>query len=189
MNQEKIEKLWREILIEIGENPDREGLKETPKRIAKMYTEIFRGYDEKSKPVVTIFPNNEDGVNYSGMICDKGYFFSHCEHHNATFIGNYFFAYVPNEKIIGLSKISRIVDFFAAKLQIQERLTKEIVDYIEKVVKPKGIILVMKARHLCKEMRGVKKINSEMTTSEVRGLFDVNKDNIKGEFFKLMEIR
>ena len=112
---------------------------------------------------ITSFSNKQDGVKYNSMICDTGYFFSHCEHHCVPFFGSYYFAYIPNEKIIGLSKIARIVDYFSAKLQIQERLVKEIVDYIEKEIKPNGIILIMKARHLCKEMRGVKKINSEMT--------------------------
>jgi GTP cyclohydrolase I len=105
------------------------------------------------------------------MIVDTGYYYSQCEHHMVPFFGNYYFAYIPGKKILGLSKVARIVDYYSAKLQIQERLVKEIVDEIEKQIQPKGIALVMKGRHLCKEMRGVKKVNGEMITSDIRGVF------------------
>jgi len=186
INMEEIKKAWKIILTAIGENTDREGLRETPERIARMYTEIFRGYNPDNKPKLTTFDNNSDGIYFRGMICDKGYFFSHCEHHGVPFIGEYFFAYVPDKKIIGLSKVARIVDFFSAKLQIQERLTQEILNEIASVLNPKGAILVLKARHLCKDMRGVKKNNGFMITSESTGIFKENKDMIKEEFFNLM---
>ena len=189
MNKEKIEQLWTEMLHEIGEDVNRIGLQDTPKRIAKMYTEIFRGYDKKQCPKIAIFPNNEDGVECKGMVCDQGYFFSQCEHHGVPFFGEYFFTYVPDKKIMGLSKVARIVDFFSAKLQIQERLTSDIVNYIEKEVQPKGICLIIRARHLCKESRGVRKIKGKMTTSEVRGIFEKNKDGIKDEFLSLMGLK
>lgn len=160
-------------LVNIGENEKRKGLKETPLRVAKMYSEIFRGYDVGQKPKITVFDNNSDGIVYDQMIADKGYFYSYCEHHMVPFFGQYYFAYIPDEKILGISKVARTVDYFAAKLQVQERLTKEIVDEIEKQLKPRGIALVMKARHLCKEMRGVKKYDSEMITSEMRGVFKI----------------
>jgi GTP cyclohydrolase I len=136
-----------------------------------MWKEIFRGYDESQKPDLAIFRNGRDGIDYDEMITDSGYFFSQCEHHCVPFFGNYFFAYVPNKKVLGLSKVARVVDYFSAKLQIQERLVKEIVDYIEKEIQPKGIALIMKGRHLCKEMRGVKKVDGEMTTTVLRGCF------------------
>lgn len=174
-----------EILKMIGDDPGRSGLKDTPERVVKMWGEVFRGYDENQKPELTTFPNNEDGVKYDQVIIDSGYFFSHCEHHLVPFFGKYYFGYIPGEKIIGLSKVSRIVDYYSARLQIQERLVKEIVDELEKVLKPKGIALVMSARHLCKEMRGVKKINSEMITSDLRGAFR-NNESTRIEFLQFI---
>jgi len=186
IDQEEIKKAWKSILIAIGENPNREGLKETPKRIAKMYEEIFAGYSPENKPRLTTFTNGSDGIDYGGMICDKGYFFSHCEHHGVPFFGEYFFAYVPSKKIIGLSKVARVVDFYSAKLQLQERLTNDILTEFVSVLNPKGAILVLKARHLCKEMRGVKKNGGFTITSEATGIFKENKNGIKEEFMNLM---
>ncbi len=160
-----------EQLKAIGENPEREGLKDTPLRVLKMWGELYRGYDLEQKPKVTVFNNNTDGLNYDQMIHDTGYFYSQCEHHMVPFFGTYHFAYIPNKKVLGLSKVARIVDYYAAKLQVQERLGKEILDELEKELKPQAIGLVLKARHLCKEMRGVKKINGEMITSDLRGKF------------------
>jgi len=162
------------MLKAIGENPEREGLKDTPKRVVKMWKEIFRGYDPAQKPNLAVFENGKDGIKYDEMIIDTGYYFSHCEHHMIPFFGQYYFAYIPGKKILGLSKVARMIDYYAAKLQIQERLVKEVVDEIEKQIKPQGIALVMKGRHLCKEMRGVKKVNGEMITSDIRGAFRKN---------------
>jgi GTP cyclohydrolase IA len=182
MNKEKIEQLWKEILIEIGENPNREGLKDTPKRIANMYEEIFRGYDKKQIPKITTFDNGQDGIVYDEMIIDEGDFYSHCEHHLVPFFGKYWFAYIPSEKgkILGLSKVARIVDYFSAKMQIQERLVREIVEYIwnelskEEIepegIEPKGMALIMEAEHLCKTMRGAKK-KGLMKCSYMKGCF------------------
>jgi GTP cyclohydrolase I len=165
------ESLIAELLSAIGDNSQREGLKDTPTRVAKMWKEIYKGYDKTQKPSVTTFSNNGDGIIYDQMIMDTGYFYSQCEHHLVPFFGEYYFSYVPDKKILGLSKVARIVDFYSAKLQVQERLGKEILDELEQALRPKAIGLVLKARHLCKEMRGVKKINGEMTTSDLRGLF------------------
>ncbi len=177
--------LVKEMFSVIGEDSERTGLKDTPARVAKMWKEMYRGYDPLQKPKVTVFPNNGDGIKYDQMIIDTGYFYSQCEHHMVPFFGQYYFAYVPNKKVLGLSKVARIVDYFSAKLQVQERLGKEIVDELEKELKPKAIGLVLKARHLCKEMRGVKKIEGEMITSDLRGLFRKEPET-RAEFMSLV---
>ena len=181
------ENLVRSILKKIGEDPNREGIKETPKRVVKMWSEIYRGYDISQKPILTTIKNNKDGVNYNQMIIDSGTFFSCCEHHMMPFFGKYYFAYIPNKKIIGLSEISKILDYYSARLQIQERLVKDVIDELEKVLEPKGIALVIKARHLCKEMRGVKKFGGEMITSDLRGAF-IKYESTRAEFMNLIKL-
>ena len=191
MNKEKVESLWKEILKEIGEDPNRPGLLETPKRIAKMYGELFRGYSGNT-PKVTSFDNGEDGIVYDEMICDEGDFYSQCEHHMVPFFGKYYFAYIPNAhgKILGLSKVARVVDYFSAKLQIQERLVKDVVEFIWKElskdgIEPAGMALIMKGEHLCKTMRGAKK-KGVMTCSYMKGLFK-NDRGAKEEFLNLIK--
>jgi len=166
--------LVRQMLFAIGENPDRPGLEETPDRVVKMWKEIFKGYDINNKPKITVFDNGDDGIRYDEMISDEGGFHSHCEHHMLVISGKYWFAYIPHPqgKVLGLSKIGRVVDYFSAKLQVQERLTHEIVEYLwtllcdEKICKhpPIGMGLVLEAEHLCKTMRGVKKKGNMRTT-------------------------
>lgn len=177
----------REILQLIGDNSEREGLIDTPTRVEKMFREVFRGYNENEKPRITVFENGHDGISVDEMIIDTGYFYSHCEHHMVPFFGDYFFAYIPDRKIVGISKIARLVDYHSAKLQVQERLTKEIADEVEKLLEPKGVALIMRARHLCKEMRGVKKYNSEMITSEMRGVFR-DDDKARQELLSIIKI-
>ena len=187
-----IEDNVKRILQFIGEDTNREGLADTPKRVAKMYKEIFRGYDDKQLPSVTVFPNGKDGITYDQMIIDSGDFYSQCEHHTAPFFGKYHFAYIPDENglLLGLSKVARVVDHFSARLQIQERLGKNIVDYLEQslsiegVPAPKGLAIVLEGEHLCKSMRGVKK-KGIMRTSYLTGSF---KENIhtRQEFFNLI---
>jgi len=184
MDKEKIEKHIKEILILIGEDTNREGLRGTPERVARMYAEVFRGYDEKQKPKVTTFQNGADGLKIDEMIIDKGDLYSHCEHHMCMISARYFFAYIPNDVVLGLSKVARIVDYYSAKLQIQERLVKEIVDELQKICKPKGIALVVVGEHFCKTMRGVKK-KGEMITSDLRGAFKEN-DATRAEFMKFV---
>lgn len=175
----------------IGENPDRPGLKDTPDRMERMWKEIFRGYDPKQKPKMTTFFNGEDGMRYEGMVFDTGSFYSMCEHHCMPFFGKYYFAYIPhsNGKVIGLSKISRMVDYCSARLQVQERLVTDIVQEIEEALKdenpPLGMALIMEGEHLCKTMRGVKK-QGNMAASMFTGLF---KDNAttRNEFMQLMK--
>lgn len=193
MDKEKIKYHWKEILKEVGENPEREGLKETPKRIANMYEEIFRGYDRNQKPKITTFDNGQDGITYDQMITDNGDFYSHCEHHGVPFFGKYYFAYIPHPegKILGLSKVARVVDYFSSKLQIQERLVHEIVEYIwnelnkDTEYPPVGMALIMEGEHLCKTMRGAKK-KGTMTTSVMKGMFKENKET-REEFLNLVK--
>ncbi len=179
MDSKKIQRLWEEILREVGGTPPPPGVKDTPKRVAKMYEEIFRGHYQEP-PIITCF---NDGTP-RGLITDKGYFFSMCEHHILPFFGQYYFGYIPDPKgeYLGASKIGRTVDFFSARLQTQERLVTDILDYIENAVKPLGIILLMSGRHLCKEMRGLKKWDSPFEVIEARGILLKNKDGCKDEF-------
>lgn len=176
------------ILQFIGEDPSRPGLIDTPKRVVKMYAEIFRGYDLKQKPKPALFKNGEDGIQYNQMIIDEGNFYSHCEHHMVPFFGKYYFAYIPSPtgNIIGLSKVARLIDFHAAKLQIQERLVQDIITDIWQALctdgaePPIGMGLVMVGEHLCKTMRGVKK-QGKMTTIELKGVF-LDNPGVKSEF-------
>ena len=186
------EEIIKKMLKAIGENPDREGLKETPERVARMWKEIFRGYDVTQKPVVTVFDNGHDGITYDEMFMDTGEFYSQCEHHMVPFFGKYYFAYIPhpNGKILGLSKVARVVDYYSSKLQVQERLVHEIVEYLWKelcapnekgnIWSPIAMALVMDGQHLCKEMRGVKK-KGKMRTTEVRGSIK-NDSEARNEF-------
>jgi len=158
------EKIVKMMIEQIGDNPDREGVVDTPRRVVNMWEEIFRGYDKKNEPKVTVFENGSDGITVDQMICDTGNFYSHCEHHMVPFFGKYWFCYIPHPKgkVLGLSKVARIVDYYSAKLQVQERLVQEIVEHLWKKLDSKGeaplaMGLVMEAEHLCKSMRGVKK--------------------------------
>lgn len=187
MNNKKIEYLWKKMIKEIGDDPNREGLKDTPKRIAKMYEEMFSGYKKSEKKIIRSFKNKNDDVSpYDNIICDTGYFYSNCEHHGVPFFGKYYFGYIPNKRLIGLSKVARVIDFYCARLQVQERLTKQIVNEIEKALNPRGVILILKGRHICKQMRGVKKVNGYMITIENSGCFKKNKNGEKEDFMRLV---
>lgn len=170
MNKKKIAFFIKQIFKEIGEDTERSGLLDTPNRIAKMYEEIFRGYDETQKPKITVFENNNDGIAYDDIVTDEGCFNSFCEHHMALFSGKYYFGYIAGNKVMGLSKVARVVDYFSAKLQIQERLGRDIIKYIEEIVQPKGCVLMLEASHSCKSVRGVKK-EGKMRTIITTGLF------------------
>jgi GTP cyclohydrolase IA len=175
--KEEKEELVRQMLEAIGENPKRQGLKDTPARVVRMWDEVYKGYT-CPPPKVTTFKNGTDGIVYDEMIMDEGAFNSSCEHHMVHIVnGKYWFAYIPNKQgqILGLSKVARVVDYFSAKLQIQERLTYEIVNYLWKSLnnstyKPKAMGLVMEAEHLCKTVRGVKKKGC-MRTTVLKGVF------------------
>ena len=176
----------RELLEFIGDDPDRVGLKETPERMLRMFAEMYRGYDPAQKPQITTFPNGLDGIIYDNMVVDSGTFYSVCEHHCRTFFGEYWFAYLPNPKgrILGLSKIGRVVDYCASRLQVQERLVHDVVEMLTEALgeenPPLGMALMMRGRHMCKESRGARK-SGEMTTTCLTGAFRKS-DRVRAEF-------
>lgn len=176
----------------IGEDKDREGILDTPKRMVKMWKETLKGYDETKRPNITTFKNGNDGIHYNQTVIDTGQYYSYCEHHFLPFFGKYYFGYIPSEKglILGLSKVARVVEFYSSRLQIQERLTSDIVNCLWEALcdgknKPKGMILIMKGEHLCKSMRGVKQ-KGEMATTFTKGEFD--KIEIRNEFISLIKL-
>ncbi len=169
-----IEDAVRHILLSVGEDPNREGLRRTPQRIARMYDEILAGYSVDPDSLVNdaLFD-----VDYDEMVVVKDIaFYSMCEHHMLPFFGHAHVAYTPSEKIIGLSKIPRIVEMYARRLQVQERMPRQIADLLEEVLSPFGVGVVIEASHLCSMMRGVKKEQARMVTSAMLGCF---KDNEK----------
>ena len=169
MNREKVKDLVKTLLIEIGEDPKREGLLSTPLRTAKDYEFLTRGYNQDIGEVMNKAIFNE---RYDEMVLVKNIdFYSMCEHHLLPFYGKVHVAYIPNGKIVGLSKIPRIVEVFSRRLQVQERMTQQIADTIEKYLQPNGVAVVAEAFHMCMMMRGVEKQNSSATTSAVHGVF------------------
>ena len=145
-------------------------LTDTPRRIAAMYREMFAGCDPTSEPKITTFPNDE---GYSAMVIEKDMpFYSMCSHHFVPFYGHAHVAYIPGDQVIGLSKIPRILDYYARRPQLQERLTEQIASYLMKTLNPQGVMVVVEARHLCVEMRGVQKAGAVTVTSAIRGMFE-----------------
>jgi len=178
------EKSIREILAFIGEDPDREGLEKTPERVAKMYEFLTKGYHEDIDALLSKAVFTE---RYSEMVIVRDIdFFSLCEHHLVPFYGKCHIAYIPKGKIIGLSKLPRIVEVFARRLQVQERLTQQIADTLYTHLKPLGVGVVMEARHLCMMMRGVEKQDSIATTSAMLGSFR-NDVKTRSEFLTLID--
>jgi GTP cyclohydrolase I len=161
--------LVKDLLVKIGEDPDREGLVKTPERVERSWKFLTRGYTQDLATVVNgaLFEAESDDM----VIVKDIEFFSMCEHHLLPFFGRCHVGYIPNGKIIGVSKVARIVDMFARRLQVQERLTREISSALEEILGATGVGVVMEARHLCMQMRGVEKQNSVMTTSSMRGSF------------------
>ena len=181
-----VESAVREILIEMGEDPDRQGLVGTPSRVRRMYRELTAGYWVDPERLVNdaIFD-----VDYSEMVVVKDIaFYSLCEHHLLPFFGTAAVAYIPNGRVIGLSKIPRIVEMFSRRLQVQERMTRQIADFLMERLAPKGVGVVMEASHLCAVMRGVRKPGTIMTTSHVLGLFRTA-DRTRAEFHSHLERR
>ncbi len=174
---------YKDILTQLGEDPEREGLVKTPERVAKALQYLTHGYDIKPEEILRSAMFKED---YSQMVVVKDIeIFSMCEHHMLPFFGRAHIAYIPNGHIVGLSKIPRVVDAFARRLQVQERLTNEIRDCIQDTLNPAGVAVVIECKHLCMAMRGVQKQNSVTTTSAFTGEFLKN-DKTRAEFLKLI---
>jgi len=167
-----IEAATSQILNAVGEDPQREGLKRTPKRVAQMYAELVSGY--QADPVALVNGAIFD-VKYDEMVLVRDIeFYSLCEHHMLPFMGRAHVAYIPSGKVLGLSKIPRIVDMYARRLQVQERMTRQIADVLRDLLQPQGVAVVVEAMHLCSMMRGVKKHDARMTTSAMHGAFRSN---------------
>jgi GTP cyclohydrolase I len=172
VNIEAVSELVFELIKAMGEDPEREGLKGTPQRVARMYAELFCGYAIDPQKIVNGALFN---INYDEMVLVRDIeFYSLCEHHMLPFLGRAHVAYIPAGKVIGLSKIPRIVDMYARRLQVQERLTRQIADLIQNTLQPHGVAVVVEAVHLCSMMRGVKKHDARMTTSAMHGAFRAN---------------
>jgi len=179
----KIAPLIKEILVAIGEEPEREGLLNTPDRVEKSLQYLTKGYDEDPEAVLQSAIFTEE---YSEMVIVKNIkVYSLCEHHMLPFVGVAHVAYLPNGKIVGLSKIPRIVDIFARRLQVQERLTHQIAKTIQKVLEPRGVGVVIKAEHMCMQMRGVEKEDSLAVTSAMFGIFRERQET-RNEFLQLI---
>ena len=181
-----VEEAVREILLEIGEDPDRDGLRGTPDRVHRMYAELTAGYHVDADRLINgaVFD-----VDYSEMVVVKGIpFYSLCEHHLLPFFGAAAVAYIPRGRVIGLSKIPRIVEMYARRLQVQERMTQQIADFLNDRLAPQGVGVVVEANHLCAVMRGIRKPGTVMTTSAVLGLFR-SRDRTRAEFFSHLERR
>jgi len=160
----------RDIIRILGLKPELDAnLVDTDRRVAKMYLEIFSGLDEGTRPKLTTFPNEE---HYTAMVMEKEIpFYSMCSHHFVPFYGHGHIAYIPNERIVGLSKLPRLLEFYAKRPQLQERLTEQVAAVLEEELRPQGVMVVIEARHLCVEMRGVKKPGAVTVTSAIRGIF------------------
>jgi GTP cyclohydrolase I len=179
-----IECAVRDILAAIGEDPQREGLLNTPGRIARMYEELTAGYHVDPVRLVNDAIFN---VDYDEMVIVRDIdFYSMCEHHMLPFMGRAHVAYLPDGKVIGLSKIPRIVEMFARRLQVQERMTQQIAEFLQATLEPKGVAVVCEGVHMCSSMRGVKKANARMTTSAMLGSFKSNQAT-RNEFFAHIE--
>ena len=187
-NPKDIESALKTILAYIGEDPEREGLKGTPDRIIRMWKEIFRGYDQSQKPKITTFSND---MHSTDMVFDTGDYYSMCEHHMMPFFGKYYFAYIPKEdgRILGISKIARVVGYCAARLQLQERLARDVVEMLTDALGGyvDGMAIVMRGTHLCKSMRGVKN-QGMMTVAHLSGIFKED-EKARREFYKLIDMQ
>ncbi|HZT44157.1 MAG TPA: GTP cyclohydrolase I FolE [Chthonomonadaceae bacterium] len=183
---DRLEDLYRALLAEIGEDPEREGLLKTPRRAADAMRFVTRGYQQTLEQIVNgaIFHEDADDM----VIVRNIEFFSLCEHHLFPFFGHASIGYIPNGKIIGVSKLARITDMYARRLQVQERMTVQIAEAIDKVLQPRGVAVVLEAQHLCMMARGVEKKSSDMVTSHVLGVFRTDRKT-RSEFMELLNKR
>ena len=180
---EEFEQAIKKVLELIGEDPDREGLVKTPSRVAKAFGFLTEGYAQDPKEILSqaLFTTSNDEM----VLVRDIEFYSMCEHHMLPIIGRAHVAYIPDGKVVGLSKIPRIVNVFARRLQIQEQMTEQIADAISESINPKGVAVVLHARHMCMEMRGVEKVNSTTVSSALRGLFKRD-ERTRSEFYNLI---
>lgn len=184
VDQNKIREAVRLMLEGIGEDPGREGLRETPDRIARMYEEIFSGMEADGKEELSkVFT-----VDNSEMVLEKDItFYSMCEHHMLPFYGKAHVAYIPDGRVVGLSKLARTVEVYAKRLQIQERMTGEIADAVMEYLAPKGVMVVVEAEHMCMTMRGVKKPGSKTVSIATRGVF-ADDEALRNRFFQMLQV-
>jgi len=173
----------KSMMQHVGEDPSREGLEKTPQRVRKAYEFMYGGYKEDPREILesALFTSSNDEM----VLLKDIEFYSTCEHHLLPIIGRVHVAYIPDGKVVGLSKIPRVVNVFARRMQIQEQFTEQIADAINETIKPKGVAVVVQARHMCMEMRGVEKINSTTTSSALRGLFKKD-ERTRSEVFALI---
>ena len=184
VDQEKIKKAVELMLEGIGEDKTREGLKDTPDRIARMYSEIFAGMDESAK----VHLSRTFTATGSDMVLEKDItFYSMCEHHMMPFYGKAHVAYIPDGKVVGISKLARTVEVFARRLQLQERLCDQIADAVFEELSPKGVMVMLEAEHMCMTMRGVKKPGTKTVTISKRGVFTDDKE-LQDDFFNMLKI-
>ena len=183
---DKIEVITKQLLKEIGEDPNREGLIKTPSRVSKAWSFFSKGYKQDLNRIINDAIFEEDAKDM--VIVRDIEFFSLCEHHLIPFFGKAHVGYIPNRKVIGLSKIPRIIDMFSRRLQVQERLTHQIADAINSVLNPKGVSVVMEGRHMCMQMRGVEKQNSFTSTSAMSGQFKKSAET-RSEFLSIINRR
>jgi GTP cyclohydrolase IA len=186
LENSKLQDLYKSVIEQLGENPAREGLLKTPERVAKAMKFLTNGYDQDPDAIIESAIFHEE---YSEMVLVKDIeVYSMCEHHMLPFFGKAHIAYIPDGKIVGLSKIPRVVDAYSRRLQVQERLTIEIRDCIQRTLAPKGVAVVIECAHMCMQMRGVQKQNSVTTTSAFTGLF-MNNDATRREFINLVQAK
>ena len=185
VENEKIADLTNSLLKEIGEDPSREGLMKTPLRVSKAWSFFSRGYTQNIDEIVNNAIFNEDAKDM--VVVRDVEFFSLCEHHLLPFFGKAHVAYLPNGRVVGLSKIPRIIDMFSRRLQVQERLTRQIAEAIKDVLEPIGVAVIMEGQHMCMQMRGVEKQNSLATTSSMLGKFRES-DRTRSEFLSIIRL-
>ena len=183
MGNDKIENLTKQLIEEIGEDPSREGLLKTPSRVSKAWSFFSGGYNQDLDKIINNAVFNEDATDM--VVVRDVEFFSLCEHHLIPFFGRAHVAYLPNGKVIGLSKIPRIIDMFSRRLQVQERLTRQIAETVKEILDPIGVAVIMEGQHMCMQMRGVEKQNSLTTTSSILGKFRES-DRTRAEFLSII---
>ena len=183
MENDKIKNLTKQLLEEIGEDPSREGLLKTPSRVSKAWNFFSGGYNQDLDKIINNAVFNEDATDM--VVVRDVEFFSLCEHHLIPFFGRAHVAYLPNGRVIGLSKIPRIIDMFSRRLQVQERLTRQIAETVKEILDPIGVAVIMEGQHMCMQMRGVEKQNSLTTTSSMLGKFRES-DRTRSEFLSII---